>query len=48
MELSEISSAVVQNAVFIGFIGMGVGGFIGVFCRCIMAVIGIFEKVTKS
>ena len=47
MELSGVAETLVQNSLMILFVGMGVGGFIGVFCRCIMAVIGIFEKITK-
>ena len=47
MELSEVTETIVHSSLLICFVGMGVGGFIGVFCRCIMAVIGIFEKITK-
>ena len=47
MDLSGVAETIVYNSLFICFVGMGVGGFIGVFCRCIMAVIGIFDKITK-
>lgn len=39
--------AAVQFAMYFGFIGIAGGSFIGVACRAVMAVVHIFDKITK-
>ncbi len=43
----EAAETVVQYAMYFGFVGMGFGAIIGVACRAIMAVVNIFDKITK-
>lgn len=48
MEISpEIVETTLEYAVYVGFIGMGFGAIIGVACRAVMAVVNIFDKITK-
>lgn len=39
--------ATIKFAMYIGFIGIAGGSFIGVACRAVMSVVHIFDKITK-
>ena len=43
----ETTEATIQFAMYIGFIGIAGGSFIGVVCRAIISVVNIFDKITK-
>ena len=44
---TQTVEATVQFAMYFGFIGIVGGSFIGVACRAVIAVVHIFDKITK-